>query len=908
MLTLAAISMPLKAASPGIERANGLLTLSNEYLKIEIDEATGLIKGIVAKETGLNLTPAADPNAASEMWALFQGPATEGKGPFAGNWSSGRPAITTSGTATQATATLSWTGTTFTSGTRIAGATFTVTVTVNEADRFSHWRFAAHGLAGSVVPTLVFPVISGIRPLGGQGQDNLLLLPDQGGRLVLDPIANKTLWARVYPSAHMSMQMTAFYNAQGGFLLGTRDTEGQTKQISWLPSTRPANTARWAAEHFFPEEPADELVLPYEVVIGVFQGDWTAAADLYRAWALQQSWVRESASRRTPSWFRQIQYGTTQCVHGCGSGNDGTFAGVVSRQAPNTQVLGDGALAFVIGWEKLGAWFYGDALPPYEGWAAFDQMVNALHQQGNFLRVCVGAAKLDSATPLWTSGSMAGANQARQDGTPITESIVVTNVNHTWYQMSPASPRWRQHQIDQVRELAAHGVDSISWDGWPIAPVLNDYSAGHTRGMGGTWYWRSWKELLKQAETAALAVQPDITFSTEEGHELLLPYVTFFDKRDITAEINNYSTLGSPVPLLAYVYKPFVQSGPGDFWLWNVADKPDSYGILAFARALIWGEHLPFQYPPLTNTVVLSSRALNYYRGIGRVRAQFARFLIDGTMLPPPAISSPQVPVVLAGDGLAVPDYSGTAAAIQASAWKFPGEVGLVMTNIGTSAVSFSVPIDFSRLGLVSGASYTAMLTIGTTTSSLGAVTGNAAVSVTLQPQEIGVVVLAPTSQARQTGAVTEFFNSVLSTYFITADSSEAAAIDSGSAGPGWRRTGYTFKAGGATPVCRFFGSIAGPNSHFYTVDPNECAELKRLQATTPFGLPRWNFESLDFFTTAPANQSCPPTTVPVYRAYNNGLQRGVDSNHRINSNLMAIAEVAGSGWVNEGVVMCAPQ
>ena len=156
--------------------------------------------------------------------------------------------------------------------------------------------------------------------------------------------------------------------------------------------------------------------------------------------------------------------------------------------------------------------------------------------------------------------------------------------------------------------------------------------------------------------------------------------------------------------------------------------------------------------------------------------------------------------------------------------------------------------------------------------------------------------------------SVVEFYNTNLDTYFITAGSGEAAAIDGGSAGPGWIRTGNTFKSGGSAQVCRFYGSLSpGPNSHFYTIDSGECNYLKQLQASTPITQKRWNFENLDFVSTPASSGACPGSTVPVYRAYNNGQARGVDSNHRITSSLTAIQEVVNRGWTNEGAVMCAP-
>jgi hypothetical protein len=80
------------------------------------------------------------------------------------------------------------------------------------------------------------------------------------------------------------------------------------------------------------------------------------------------------------------------------------------------------------------------------------------------------------------------------------------------------------------------------------------------------------------------------------------------------------------------------------------------------------------------------------------------------------------------------------------------------------------------------------------------------------------------------------------------------------------------------------------------------------LQATTPATQKRWNFKSLDFLTKVPINGACPANTSPVYRAYNNGFSRDIDSNHRIANDQTAIQEIVTRGWINEGVVMCAPQ
>jgi len=160
--------------------------------------------------------------------------------------------------------------------------------------------------------------------------------------------------------------------------------------------------------------------------------------------------------------------------------------------------------------------------------------------------------------------------------------------------------------------------------------------------------------------------------------------------------------------------------------------------------------------------------------------------------------------------------------------------------------------------------------------------------------------------------AVIEFYNPDLDNYFITGDPVEQAFVDTGAVGR-WQRTGNSFAAGGPSQVCRFggnsninpaTGTFYGPNSHFYTADANECAGLKAIYTPTAKS---WKFESNDFLTTPAVNGTCPASLVPVYRAYNNGFARGVDSNHRITSNHAAYLQTVAAGSIGEGIVMCAP-
>jgi len=158
---------------------------------------------------------------------------------------------------------------------------------------------------------------------------------------------------------------------------------------------------------------------------------------------------------------------------------------------------------------------------------------------------------------------------------------------------------------------------------------------------------------------------------------------------------------------------------------------------------------------------------------------------------------------------------------------------------------------------------------------------------------------------------VVEFYNAALDHYFVTADTAEAYALDSG-AHQGWVRTGFQFTAftsGSVDPqlstVCRFYGRPeAGLDSHFYSGSSGECVAVVSKFASS------WQFESGDVFRTImpnPTNGSCPGSTLPVYRMFNNRR----DANHRyttdptVRSNMLARGYIP-EGYGADGVALCA--
>jgi len=149
---------------------------------------------------------------------------------------------------------------------------------------------------------------------------------------------------------------------------------------------------------------------------------------------------------------------------------------------------------------------------------------------------------------------------------------------------------------------------------------------------------------------------------------------------------------------------------------------------------------------------------------------------------------------------------------------------------------------------------------------------------------------------------VAEYYNAALGHFFITAALDEMAMLDAGVVVPGWQRTGFEFKGRPAgsqfgLAACRFFGTPPlGPNSHFYTIDADECAKVKAN--------PLWTYEGLAFNAQPPAADDCFSDRIPVLRLYNNGM--GGQANHRFTTSRSESRAMRNAGWIVEGTVFCA--
>lgn len=184
----------------------------------------------------------------------------------------------------------------------------------------------------------------------------------------------------------------------------------------------------------------------------------------------------------------------------------------------------------------------------------------------------------------------------------------------------------------------------------------------------------------------------------------------------------------------------------------------------------------------------------------------------------------------------------------------------------------------------------------------------NALASVTLLTAPVAAVAqLEPVPDA----VIVEFHLAPLNKYFLTAKPAEWALLD-GLASSGWRRTGMTYAAyttaadARARPVCRYFHP--GVATHFYSIDPAECALLESLRGQfVNEGIAWYAYPSVAS-AAAPTGKTCAPSTRPLFRAFNDGAQAtNGPANHRYFGDYTFYQSYAARGYALEGLTMCLP-
>ena len=460
----------------------------------------------------------------------------------------------------------------------------TLTVRARADDRFSRWSITLENEAGLRIADVQFPFVVASYEIGGS---RALLRPVVMGDLLVDPQPHGLQpdfpfnWqfhpdngdTLHYPGGTFA-QFLAYYNDRAGLYLACDDTAGNVKLIKPLhrePGIRLgiAHVGDW---------PAGSRTLEYQVLLGTFTGDWYAAAEIYRQWALEQHWATP-LHRRTdvPAWLLDSPPYIT--VRPQGILDEGPVRPVeeflpYEKLLPLLQGVSDRVdsplVAVIMGWERGGSWIYPDCFPPIGGDASVTHFARQARERGWRVGSFCNGTRWALAHG-WNGYD--GEAYYREHGGERT--VCRTPSGELWAERWDRSWRpslacclgveqTREIARDFVRRLLGWGLESIQFFdqncGAATFPCFAD-DHGHPPAPG-KWMHAMMAQIIDEFHAAADELgEGDVIHSTEQpANEFCLP---LYQQCDVRVYPPGYGS--SAVPLYQYIYHECIvmQGGMG---------------------------------------------------------------------------------------------------------------------------------------------------------------------------------------------------------------------------------------------------------------------------------------------------------------------------------------------------------
>lgn len=483
----------------------------------------------------------------------------------------------------------------------------TATVRADQADPALRWELSVTLPRPAIILNVQFPYVVVSYEPGGKKDTSRLLQPFYFGLLHEKlrphhfPPDFPDLWQLLpengdsshYPGLTFA-QLLAYYDEHAGLLLSCRDASGQIKVIK--PAHRDPGLRLGIAHVVGWTEPGSHD-LGYAVALQGFQGDWYEAAEIYRAWSLQQPWASTPLAERKdlPAWLADAPLHIVMRIQGeVDAGPTHThpeftpFENAVPLLERVADRLGGSLVPVIMSWERPGPWVYPDCFPPAGGAESLRAFTGAARERGWHVGTYCNGTRWVTAHK-W-SGYRGEASFEEQDGAATIcrradESPWVSPWDHVWrpsYTGCLGAHRTKQLLWAYARTLREYGLDWIQIldqnVGCSTFPCYSQQH-GHPPAPGG-WMTREMEDLLADLRARAGHDEWHGAWSVET------PCSEYFLQSFVICDIRpDFRT--SFVPLYYYLYHDYIMTQS----MFGAAPNP-YFLVLKFARAFILGDVL----------------------------------------------------------------------------------------------------------------------------------------------------------------------------------------------------------------------------------------------------------------------------------------------------------------------------
>lgn len=602
----------------------------------------------------------------------------------------------------------------------LSGISVRATVSLAADDSLSYWNLQVSGLGDYAVESLAYPIIGGIQSTS----QSLMSVPSWMGHLYENPSAvlqsmKEKAFRWVYPG-HLSMQFISLYQpGRSGIYLACDDAKAFQKDFK-LGLNEKSGLEFQVLNYPEFKFGLGTYAIPYQVVIGGFQGDWFKAAEIYRNWGTKQEWAKTSRLKNdlVPEWLKST---------GLWVWNRGRTKEVLD---PAVAIKKKVQLPVSVLWHWWHGSSYDDSfpeyIPPRDGKSRFMEDLRQAQSQKVNAIVYMNQMQWGRSTASWeTEGALKHAAKNRDGST--TDHVYNIFSGKSLTNMCLATNSWRDKYTSLADTvLNSYGVNGIYMDQACLSRMCFDPSHGHKLGGGNYWADGAGKLTVQIRERINATAKNKITLSGEGVSEAWLPYLDAFLALQVSMERYAGTGATTPIPLFQAVYHPYaVIYGNYSSLLkppydekWPEAQKPsdaltlldEKYNqqfLMEQGRSFVWG-----MQPMLSNYLPSldkdRKKEMEYLYALVKVRNQATDYLLHGKMMPNIRLDVPSQKMdisklsIYAGQKEKVTHFEKSYPTVYSSVWLSAREsLGIALTNVGSTDFKADLRLNLDQYELM---------------------------------------------------------------------------------------------------------------------------------------------------------------------------------------------------------------
>ena len=548
-------------------------------------------------------------------------------------------------------------------------ALVTAKIRIEENNPLSYWSFDVKLPDGWKVTRAAYPIIPSIDPNiacklaapAGWGME-YTMKPDTG-------------YEAIYPSCTCTMQFVAFYGTGRGLYIGNHDYEANHKVLSAknAEDSITYTCTNWPA---IPEKSGGIYSIPFETAVGVFDGDYYHAAQIYREFALSAKWSQAGpmSRRPIPQWVKdtdlwlKTEGNVGEHLESCQKAVD-FFGAPISIHAYRWHQIPYDTL-------------YPDYFPPLDGFA---ENIKKLQEMGLHVMPYINGRLCDPNSKGWNEEGLSESAVRDEKGDYHTE------VYGSKVPLSPQCPyteAWQNKVAGLVDRLITElDVNGVYIDQIGAAYPYRCFNPEHGHQIGGGDFWV--KGYRKMLEKVRAKVPKDRMITTEENAECWL------DQFDGQLVVNTNTVTGRPlIPLFPAVY-----SGRVIMFGFQYLPKDDIDLSLPFIAKMAQGFVFGGQLGWVDANKIMAPEAAkeaDFLRNLTRCRRFGHQFLLTGRFLGMVEAKGDNPRLSREATGVFGGTYIVDIPAVLASTWEAEdGSIGVVIANMSDQdrAVEVNAPL-----------------------------------------------------------------------------------------------------------------------------------------------------------------------------------------------------------------------